>query len=307
MHPAAQPTPAVAILLCTYNGRQHLPAQLESYQRQTLADWTLFVSDDGSSDGTCDLLRAEKRLGGRLAIFDGPRQGFSRNFIELACRPEPRASHYAFSDQDDVWHPEKLERAVAWLRQVPLGRPGLYCSRTLHVDAEGRPLRLSPVYATRPSFANALVQNIAGGNTMVFNDAAMDLLRRAGRVTVMAHDWWLYQLVTGAGGEVHYDSRPGLDYRQHAGNLIGGQVAVTARVSKLLQDRFRDWNALNVRALQDATALLTPSSRQVLALFAAAREAGPIRRLQLLRLSGAHRQTLGGSLALWAAAALGKI
>jgi hypothetical protein len=51
-----------------------------------------------------------------------------------------------------------------------------------------------------PSFRNALVQSIAGGNTMVFNVALKRLIENAGPLDVPSHDWWVYILVTGSGG-----------------------------------------------------------------------------------------------------------
>ncbi|PAV69458.1 hypothetical protein WR25_25680 [Diploscapter pachys] len=100
------------------------------------------------------------------------------------------ADYYAWCDQDDIWHPEKLARAVTRLSSVPEGVPALYCARTELVDQDGKHLGFSPVYSRSACFRNALVQNIAGGNTMVFNDALMKLLREAGNnATIVSHDW----------------------------------------------------------------------------------------------------------------------
>jgi hypothetical protein len=102
--------------------------------------------------------------------------------------------YYAFIDQDVVWRPDKLRRALNWLTFVPDGTPGLYCGRTELMSADGQPYGLSPLF-TRPSaFENALLQSLGGGNTMVFNAAAKKLLERVGRLDVVLHDWWLYQL-----------------------------------------------------------------------------------------------------------------
>jgi glycosyltransferase involved in cell wall biosynthesis len=297
----------VAILMCTYNGVRYLGEQLDSFARQTCDSWKLFVSDDGSSDGTLDMLRTHPQAGGRLEIFRGPGQGFAANFLSLACRPSVAARYYAFSDQDDVWHDDKLERALRWLREQPDAIPALYCSRTRHVDDAGHSLGLSPLCERPPSFRNALVQNIAGGNTMVFNGAAMQLLRRAPHATVMAHDWWIYILVTGAAGAVFYDREPSLDYRQHATNLIGGRVRLGKRVERLLAGQFRSWNARNLAALAAVHDTLAPGSRRVLEEFEAAHTGGFPARLLALRRSGVYRQTLAGTAALWAAALLGKV
>ena len=90
---------------------------------------------------------------------------------------------------------------LGWLQTVPRGTPALYGARTLLIDPEGAYLGRSPLFCRPPTFRNALVQNIAGGNTMVFNEAARRLLMAAGSaVQVPSHDWWLYLLTTAGGG-----------------------------------------------------------------------------------------------------------
>ncbi len=91
-------------------------------------------------------------------------------------------------------------------------------SRTRLIDAAGQPCGFAPRFKKAASFSNALVQSIAGANTMLFNSATKRLLERAGPHDVVSHDWWTYQLVTGAGGILHYDAEPSLDYRQHQRN-----------------------------------------------------------------------------------------
>ena len=181
----------VAILLCTYQGEKYLAAQLDSFAAQTYPSWKLWVSDDGSTDATLDQLRAfaERHQPGQVTLQAGPRKGFVKNFMSLICEPTLHADYYALSDQDDIWHPDKLERAVKWLRDVPQGQPALYCTRTELIDGAGQPIGFSPLFTRPPAFANALMQNVAGGNTMVMNNAARDLLVEAGAdIDVVAHD-----------------------------------------------------------------------------------------------------------------------
>ena len=106
--------PTIAILLCTYNGASFLPAQLASLAAQSFTNWRLFVSDDGSTDETLAVVAEHKeQLGtGLVDIRNGPRQGFVKNFLSLACDPALSFDYYAYCDQDDVWEPGKLARAV---------------------------------------------------------------------------------------------------------------------------------------------------------------------------------------------------
>ena len=111
----------------------------------------------------------------------------------------------------------------------------LYCGRTRTVDEDGRVVGFSPQFSRPPCFANALVHNIAGGNTMVMNDSARQLILEAGVVDVVAHDWWTYLMVSGAGGRVIYDDEPTVDYRQHDDNQVGANMGISARLGRYLR------------------------------------------------------------------------
>ena len=173
------------------------------------------------------------------------------------------------------------------------------------------PLQNSCVFREGLWDSSALMQNIGGGNTMVFNNAARALLREAGEnLPVVTHDWWAYMVVTGCGGKVFYDSEPTLRYRQHDGNLVGMNatwVARFKRVRMLWQGRFRHWNDSNIAALRKLHDKLTPESREILERFAKARHMSLIPRLIPLKRIGIYRQTWFGTLGLIAAAVFRRI
>lgn len=303
----------VAIFLCTYRGQSYLAEQLNSFFNQTYSNWEVWASDDGSDDGTCGILDAYKKKwsSGRLNIQAGPARGAAINFLSLTCSAHVKADYYAYSDQDDVWEADKLERAVRWLSSVPPQIPALYCSRARLIDSQNSEIGLSPLFSRPPSFANALIQNIASGNTMVFNEAARDLLCDAGEsVPCVIHDWWVYMVVTGCGGKVFYDSHPTIRYRQHDDNLIGINASWRARFKRAwmyCQGRFRCWSDGNIAALYTLQAKLTSENREILEVFARAREMSLIPRLCHLKRSGIYRQTVLGNMGLIAAAILKKI
>lgn len=305
--------PKVAILLCTYHGQQFLAEQLDSFAAQTYANWAVWASDDGSLDDTHAVLDAYQQKWGkqRLCTHDGPAQGFAANFLSLSCDTGIVADYYAYSDQDDIWEADKLQRAVDWLRTVPADVPALYCSRALLVDIDNRPLGMSPLFQRAPSFSNSLIQSIGGGNTMVFNDAARVLLRKAGRdVTIVSHDCWIYMVVSGCGGKVFHDTTPTLRYRQHGGNLVGTNISWRARWSRgmrLWNGWFRSWNDRNIEALQRLSHCLTPENKRILDDFCAARKTWLLPRLWLFARSGIRRQSTGGNVALFIAALFNKI
>lgn len=304
---------SVAILMCTYNGQEFLDEQLQSFASQTHSQWRVFASDDGSQDNTLAILQRYQSIWGtdKISVRPGPGQGFAANFLSLVCRRDIQADFFAYSDQDDVWEAGKLEIALRWLRDVPADVPALYCSRTRLVDARAKGIGLSQLFSKPPCFANALMQNIAGGNTMVFNAAARALLMEAGAdVQVVAHDWWTYLVVTGCNGRVMYDPNPTVLYRQHDSNQVGVDGSLKARwmsVRLLLAGKLIGWNDRNIDALSTLQHRLTPESVEIAELFTTARRRLLFPRLMGLKRSGIYRQTLLGNLGLLVVAIFRKI
>ena len=309
-HLRPPPGRTVTILLCTFNGERFLAEQLESLQRQSFTNWKLIVSDDGSSDRTRSILQAFKvsQQPRQVDIVDGPRRGASANFLFLACREDLTSDYYAFCDQDDIWEADKLERAIGILERMDASVPAVYGSRTRVIDAAGRETGLSPLFSKAPTFRSALVQSIAGGNTMVFNQKARDLLAYGGAdVIVPSHDWWLYQAASACGGHFHYDAWPSVRYRQHAQNVIGSNIGLAARMQRLRmlgQGRFRHWSNLNVAALDRLRPRMTAESQQIFDLFCKARHQPLPQRAAMFAQAGFYRQTLFGNLGLAIAVAL---
>ncbi|MFJ1269155.1 glycosyltransferase family 2 protein [Legionella lytica] len=287
----------VTILLATYNGETYLKEQLESIIQQTHKHWHIFASDDGSNDRTMTILKHYK-----IQINNGPREGFATNFLFLITKVGMNSDYYAFSDQDDIWDPNKLTRAIDWLNLVPEDTPALYCGRTHLINDKSISMGYSPLFLKKPAFKNALVQNIGGGNTMVFNRAALCLLRQTKKhYNVVSHDWWAYLLISGAGGEVYYDSQPNLHYRQHNANIVGSNsnwMARIYRVRRLFQGQLKQWIDLNNKVLFSVSHLLTPENKKILEQFQLARRSPVILRLIKLMQLGIFRQTLFGQLGL---------
>lgn len=302
----------VAILMGSYNGSKYIGQQIESIASQTHANWRLVVSDDGSTDDTLTQIEQHTQdwAPGQLTVRQGPRQGFCQNFLSMACDTMIRADMYAFSDQDDVWLPNKLQVAVEHIQQhAHPEQPYVYCGRTTYVRDNLKPYEQSTLFVYPRTFRNAMIQSIAGGNTMVFNQAAKKLIEQAGMVPTVSHDWWLYQLVTGAGGRVFYDPATYILYRQHAAALVGGNTAFFARVKRIfmaLQGRLGVWSDRNILALNQARHLLTPESREILDLFVRLRRSTLAQRFRMIEVCGLYRQTWRGTISLIVAAVFKK-
>ena len=304
--------PEVAVLLCTLNGGRYLAEQVRSILDQTHPAISLYISDDGSQDDTCDIVQTLSSATAQpaLDLRTGPGRGATSNFLSLVCDSDISADYFAFADQDDVWDADKLSRAIAKLAECDASRPALYCARTRSVTEHGLVVGVSPSFLKLPSFANALVQNIGGGNTMVMNRVARNLLRSAGMVEVVSHDWWTYILISGAGGRVEFDQKPCLDYRQHPDNQIGDNQGALRRLIRYwgaLSGRNQRWNQRNIAALSQNLNLLSSESRFTLETFSASRSGGLVERIKGARKAGLYAQTFIGNLGLLVAILLKKI
>lgn len=302
---------SVAVLMATRNGERFLDEQMRSLAGQSHPAIDLWISDDGSTDATHDIL-AEWRENwhkGALHQLTGPGRGFAENFRSLIINGRIDADYFAFCDQDDVWEPDKLTRALAWMKTQPPELPLLFCSRTMTISDAGMPTGQSPLFSRMPSFHNALVQSLAGGNTMVFNRVARERLAAASKRTdFVSHDWWTYLIVTGTGGLVHYSQCPLVRYRQHATNIVGSNTswqAKWARLKRTFMGQFAVWTDINLTGLERSRDLLTPEATVVLDVFERARHGSATSRMRDIRQSGVYRQTRLGNLQLWSAVALG--
>lgn len=230
----------IEILLSAFNGERYIAEQIESIRLQTERNVVLRIRDDGSTDTMLQLLDSLACEHGWIRVERGKNVGASQSFFRLLETVAPDTEFAAFCDQDDWWHRDKLERAVKRLSDIDPDMPALYFSAIRRVSHTGAPLQQIPQDRYRPGLANALVQNIAQGCTMVLNRAAIDLLNaaRPDMKHVAMHDWWAY-LVLSACGQVVYDPVASLDYRQHRDNLVGAKTGPKAWIERVTRFRSR--------------------------------------------------------------------
>jgi hypothetical protein len=180
----------------------------------------------------------------------------------------------------------------------------------MYVTENLKPCGISPLFVFPPCFRNALVQSIAGGNTMVFNLASKRLIENIGLPDVPSHDWWLYILVAGCSGVVFYDRAGYILYRQHDGSLVGSNntfCAKTKRLFMVLQGRFQNWNKKNIKALTQKRDLLSESNNEILGWFCKIGTASVMERIRILGVCGLYRQTRLGTISLYLATVLNKL
>lgn len=209
---------SVQILLSTYNGEAYLREQLDSYLAlDPLLSLRVLIRDDGSTDGTRQILEEYRQRYGFTVIL-GDNVGLNRSMYALVAARDPSCDYYAFSDQDDVWLPDKLTRAATALRGAE--EPCLYAGSSQITDATLRVQGCTRVPTRPPSFYNAMVENVCIGHTLVVNRALMDLYATGFSPDIFVFDWWMYLLASSHGRVICEDSRSTL-YRQHGDNAIG--------------------------------------------------------------------------------------
>ena len=262
----------LTVVLPTLNGAAFLQEQLESIAVQQRPPDLLLVSDDGSHDDTCAIVKAFAiHAPFDVILRKGPALGLSANMRSLlAICP---SGYVALSDQDDVWLPHKLKQACTQLGNT--SRPRMYAARRMVTDASLTPLGLTRIPRMAPSFAHALHRNITPGNTVVLNPVAQALVKRVAQQIAPApafHDWWLYQLITGVGGEVIFDPNPALLYRQHGQNLFGSALGLKAKIWRMrsrFDGTYRGWVHSQCRTLDAQRSNLMPQATQHLDQFIA--------------------------------------
>jgi len=220
--------PRVQVLLSTYNGQTHLAEQLATVLGQDHKELDILIRDDGSIDRTREVLTS---FSGdrRVSMIFGDNLGVVGSFFDLLSRSSAEADYIALCDQDDVWLPDKISRALQFLSGSDPERPLLYASRVTVVDEVLRRLEMSRRPRKEIGLGNALAENLFPGCTMVLNRAARDVVSVRLPNFALMHDWWIY-LVISAFGEIRFDEESRILYRQHAHNVVGVASGVRRKV-----------------------------------------------------------------------------
>lgn len=287
-------------MLASYRGQKYIAEQVQSILKQKDMDVWLLISDDGGARQCVEFLKGKIAATShfeRVTVVEGPERGVNANFAHLIATVDTsQSSLYAFSDQDDVWLSEKLSTAEEKLRFYSATQgPQLYASRTMVCDEDLNPVFLSKGMPRVASFQNALLESIAGGNTMVFDSKALKLLKKVN--VPVHHDWLTYMVVTACGGEVIFDDEPYVLYRQHGANVIGANNGIAQkfyRLRKLLNNEFRVWASDNIEALKPIVDDMTAENRRVYEGFVCLHHMRGwhrcFSRLSLFRKLGLYRQ-----------------
>ena len=224
----------VNILMSTYNGQQFLAEQIRSIQDQSYTDWTLFIRDDGSSDNTKEILKDFEHQDSRIHIIDSDKSdnlGVIKSFHKLVNHD--RADYYFFSDQDDVWLPNKLELSLKEAQNYLADLP-LMVYMDLKVVNQDLEIMTESMVKSQSHHANTelvqeLTENTVTGGVAMINHALAEMWQETD--DILMHDWYLALLASAFGNLVFID-QPGELYRQHSDNVLGART---------LSKRFKKW------------------------------------------------------------------
>ena len=183
--------PKVIIMMSTYNGEKYLAEQIESILNQTEKDFVLEIHDDGSTDGTLEIIKAYAQKDKRICIDNSGHKGYPKCFFDL-MKDAGEAKYYAFSDQDDVWLPNKIERAISF------------------IDNEESPA----LYGAHKKIVDSNLNEIGRDSTQ------QPLLKYIPDRKDFYHDSWIYKVALVC-GKVFIDEKATILYRQHNNNTVG--------------------------------------------------------------------------------------
>lgn len=283
----------VNILMSTYNGQQFLAEQIRSIQDQSYTDWTLFIRDDGSSDNTKEILKDFERQDSRIHLIDSDKSdnlGVIKSFHKLVNHD--RADYYFFSDQDDVWLPNKLELSLKEAQNYLADLP-LMVYMDLKVVNQDLEIMTESMVKSQSHHANTelvqeLTENTVTGGVAMINHALAEMWQETD--DILMHDWYLALLASAFGNLVFID-QPGELYRQHSDNVLGART-LSKRFKKWIRPHILFavyWDLIKNSQKQASHLLQMPlsqSNRELIEAFVTIMDKPMLERFRILRKYG---------------------
>jgi len=249
----------IEIILSTYNGETYIKEQLDSIIRSSFKNWHISVSDDCSTDSTCDILRDYvQKYQGKISLhINDSNMGSTANFLSSLKRVaeetknQDEQTYFMFCDQDDVWLKDKLYLTLKAMkrleRKIGTVKPSLIFTDAVLAGEDLSYINNSFYKAGHRNIRNLsvsrlLIENRCIGCTVMMNRALVDMVGKDYE-NIRYHDWWV-ALIASAFGGIRFLRVPTLLYRQHAGNQVG-QGGFASYVKSRMTDRQDIENRLN--------------------------------------------------------------
>ncbi len=212
----------IVVLLSAYNGERYIEKQIESILKQQGIDsLTIIVRNDGSTDGTANVLQRLHENHNNIEILNEQNVGLVASFLNLLQYAYNRGyDYYSFSDQDDYWLPEKLSIAINALEGH--NEPSMYASCSTIVDDNLEPCgSITQTKLREITFFNSAIQNFCPGHNQVLNHAMAGMVvnNTIYSPAIYSQDMWISK-VASVTGTIIFDNTPHTLYRQHANNQL---------------------------------------------------------------------------------------
>ena len=218
----------INILMATYNGRRYVAKQVESILNQTYKDFRLIISDDGSTDSTVKILQEYEEKDSRVEVYSQQKnQGVISNFEFLVNKV--RSELFMFSDQDDIWEPDKIEKTLKKMEEDDLD--------LVYTDLEVVDSKLNQIapsywdlkglgYRIRKynNFESLYLNNFVTGCTMLVKSKWInEFMPFPKNSKYILHDYWI-SLIISQKGKIGYLDESTIKYRQHNNNRVGSKT-----------------------------------------------------------------------------------
>lgn len=235
----------IDILLATYNGEKFVKEQIESILNQTYENFNLIISDDASTDNTLNILEEYEKKDTRIKVFKKEKnKGLIDNFEFLL--KNVTSDYFMFSDQDDIWKKDKIEKSINKLKEENSG--------LVYTDLEIVDEKLNVIYPSYwkykqiykkiikyNNFEALYLNNFVTGCTILAKSKYIkDILPLPRNSKFVLHDYWT-ALIISAKDKISYVEEPTIQYRQHKNNRVG-----SSRKSDQLEN-FEDLRNLFIR------------------------------------------------------------
>lgn len=289
----------VAVLMSTYNGGAYLKEQIDSILAQTYSDFVLYIRDDGSTDNTKKVI--EEYSDSRIRFEQGENLGPAGSFFALLNRALD-AEYIFFSDQDDVWYSDKLEKMLDEIKKYEKV-PTMVFSDFAMIDSLGNITAQSyadyaslQVTSGKVSANKIIAQPYVFGCASVINRALADMVLTP-PVGIEMHDCWI-SLVAASAGNLIYMPCQTISHRFHSNNATGksGQDTLGARIKRITRDIDKQTQNTKLRLnqvkllIKELDGNLTQENKEILEDILSAMGKGKIATVRALKRNGIARQ-----------------
>lgn len=256
--------PKIAVLMATYNGLPWIEEQVKTILGQIGVKVFLFISDDVSTDGTLVWLEMLSSHNNDVTLLpSGERlRGAAPNFFRLVVDVDLSEYDFiAFSDQDDIWLPDKLQHQVALIKN--LGVEGVSSNVTAFWP-DGSEKLIDK--AQRQTEFDYLFESAGPGCTflmtpqMVHKVREQLLAKNSSAEEVSLHDWLIYAICRAHGLKWAIDPQPSVQYRQHSNNVVGANVGLKAKWTRLKKLR-KGWYRSQVIKIAQVCNRIAPNDK----------------------------------------------